>query len=343
VNEAMTMTTRTAPKDQAVSRFRWLALWIPLAVMVVIAAIQATVIDDLTATVGTHFRADGTPDGWGPAWTYPAMTVGVGGGCSALFWLIGVLGLRGVGGSGKPVQLRWLTAFATGGAGFLAVAMVLAGTQATEGPNMFLWVGLGGVVAAGVAGFSGYRLAYDIEATGDEPAQPQPLELSVDERAVWTATTSMGSAGWWIHAVTAVIMIACLGLAVGVEISEEGRLGWVTWLMLPLTVLVVGGMPAFIAARVRVDSAGFTVRSTMGWPRIRIPLDQIEKVEVTDVDPMGEFGGWGWRQGLGTGKGVVFRAGEGLRITRANGKLLTVTMDDAATAAALLNGLKAQA
>jgi uncharacterized membrane protein len=75
-------TARTAPSDKALRRFRMVALWCPVALMVIIAAIQASIIPDLTATVATHFTGDGTADGWGPAWSYPVMTLGVGGGCS---------------------------------------------------------------------------------------------------------------------------------------------------------------------------------------------------------------------------------------------------------------------
>lgn len=337
-------STRTAPRKQATARFRWLALWIPLIVMVMIAAIQATVTDDLTATVGTHFRADGTVDGWGPAWTYPALTVGVGGGCSAVFWLIGLLGLRGVGGSGKVVQLRWLTAFATGSAGFMAVAMVSAGSQSATGLNMFLWVGMGGVVAAGLAGFLGYRLAYDIEATGDEPAQPQAVALDVDERAVWTGRCSMAKVGFWITVGAAILCAVCIIPAAWAEIDESGSIGWATWLVLGCTVLVATAVPGTMSVQVRVDASGFTARAPMGLPKKRIALDQIERAEVTEVNPMGEFGGWGWRKALGGGgSAVCLRTGEGVRVTYNGGKLFTATVDDAATAVALLNGLKARA
>jgi len=60
------------------------------------------------------------------------------------------------------------------------------------------------------------------------------------------------------------------------------------------------------------------------------------------VDPMGQFGGWGLRWGP-AGFGVVLRTGEGIEVRRRSGKTLTVTVDDAATGAALLNALVARA
>lgn len=336
-------STRTAPARDALRRYRWVALYLPVGAAVVIAAIQATVIDDLTATVGTHFRLDGTADGWGPAWTYPAMMLGVGGGTSALLAGLCLLGYKGIGTSGKPARLRTMAGISLGGAVFLLMTMgILATPSVGIGANVLVVEGLA-VIPAVLLGWLAYRFTFDVPSEGGEPTQPAPVALAVDERAVWTRKTSMGKVGLWINIGATVLMVACLALAAWAEISEDGRIGWVTWLMLILTLAMAGGLPAFTSALVRVDAGGFSVRSTMGWPKIRIPLEQIDKVEIVDVNPMGDFGGWGWRQGLGSGKGVVFRTGEGLRITRTNGKLLTVTVDDAATAVALLEGLRSRA
>ena len=55
---------------------------------------------------------------------------------------------------------------------------------------------------------------------------------------------------------------------------------------------------------------------------------------------MGDFGGWGWRTGLGGDRtGVVLRTGEALKVERTGGRLFFITTDDAAGAAALLNTL----
>jgi hypothetical protein len=52
-----------------------------------------------------------------------------------------------------------------------------------------------------------------------------------------------------------------------------------------------------------------------------------------------EFGGWGYRVGTDGTVGIVVRTGEGLRIRRTGDRSLVVTVDDAATGAALLNTL----
>ena len=57
---------------------------------------------------------------------------------------------------------------------------------------------------------------------------------------------------------------------------------------------------------------------------------------------MGEFGGWGLRLSVEGRFGVVLRQGEAIEVTRANGRRFLVTVDDAATGAALLQALIAR-
>ena len=59
------------------------------------------------------------------------------------------------------------------------------------------------------------------------------------------------------------------------------------------------------------------------------------------VEALGAFGGWGWRRVPGA-LGVVLRNGEALRVERKQGHALVVTVEDAATAAALVNALAAR-
>lgn len=55
----------------------------------------------------------------------------------------------------------------------------------------------------------------------------------------------------------------------------------------------------------------------------------IEKIAVVDVDPLGEFGGWGFRIGWKLNKGYIMRAGPGIRIHRKSStKSLTLTIND---------------
>lgn len=117
---------------------------------------------------------------------------------------------------------------------------------------------------------------------------------------------------------------------------------------LPLGVVVAGA--AFAAglallscasARVRVDRAGITIAlGPVGLPRLRVPLARIQEARPIDVWPL-RRGGWGYRGSL-TRSGraaVIIRGGRGLEIRRTDGATLVVTVDDADTAAGLLNDL----
>ena len=87
--------------------------------------------------------------------------------------------------------------------------------------------------------------------------------------------------------------------------------------------------------RVRVDASGLTTVSPAGFPRFTVPLSEVRSVAVTDVNPLGEFGGYGLRWTPG-GFGVVLRRGPAIDVTRTSGKRFVVTVEDAARGAALL-------
>jgi hypothetical protein len=108
-------------------------------------------------------------------------------------------------------------------------------------------------------------------------------------------------------------------------------------------VLLLALAATTLAFHVRVDDSGLHVESVLGIPRFHVPLGDIESAARVDVNPMGEFGGWGLRQSTGRRFGVVLRAGEAIEVLRRGGKRFVVTVDDAATGAALLEALVSRA
>jgi hypothetical protein len=106
-------------------------------------------------------------------------------------------------------------------------------------------------------------------------------------------------------------------------------------LVVPACLLVL--LLAMTQFSVRVDVFGLTVRSALGWPRAYIPADEIERADVVEVNPFAEFGGWGWRVGRNGRTGVVLRTGPALQVTQSGDRCFVITVDDAGTAAALLN------
>jgi len=89
--------------------------------------------------------------------------------------------------------------------------------------------------------------------------------------------------------------------------------------------------------RVSVDSAGLEVRSLLGLPRFVVPFAAIESAEVIPVRPLRTFYGYGLRWPKRNLTGIITRAGVGLKVTRTDGRVLVVTVSQAAEAAALLN------
>ncbi|MGH8914669.1 MAG: hypothetical protein ACRDZM_09165, partial [Acidimicrobiia bacterium] len=110
---------------------------------------------------------------------------------------------------------------------------------------------------------------------------------------------------------------------------------WGVW---PAGLLVVLAL-AFMQVEVNVNNDGLTVRLG-GIPVRRIPVVKISSARAIDLEPS-EWGGWGWRASP-NGSAIVLRRGDALEVTFTGGRRFAVTVDDAATGAALLNGLVAR-
>jgi hypothetical protein len=166
------------------------------------------------------------------------------------------------------------------------------------------------------------------------PAASAPLAIAPGERVVWlrTATMARGGAIGIAAAVLAVLVAAFVAWLTG---APEG----LVWLLGLLGVLLLTLAATTVAFHVRVDEAGLSVDSMLGLPRFRIRLADIASAAAVDVNPMGEFGGWGLRLSVDRRFGVVLRRGEAIEVVRTNGRRFVVTVDDAATGAALLEAL----
>lgn len=180
--------------------------------------------------------------------------------------------------------------------------------------------------AAVVAGAVAAVLVPKSEAEPLDDHDPPAMDLPPGEHVSWSRSISSP----WL-AVLGVVL-----LAVGTVLGWS--LGWGVGALL----VVVGLMVALLSsATVMVDRRGTTVTFTpLGWPRVRVRLDETESAVAEDVSPA-EFGGWGYRFVPGA-SGLVLRAGPALILTRTSGRRFVVTVDDARTAARVLNGLCAR-
>jgi hypothetical protein len=328
----------TAPADVRTARRRFLLIGgaLPAAVTLVAVGLMVAWLPQMPTTVATHWSGEG-PDGFGPAWSVPLFTAVLGLGLIALFVGIMLAGARD--GRWGPM-LRLLGALSIGANVLLMVGITWSfGMQRglsdpLDAPDAGLPLLVSSVLAV-VAGLGGWFAQPNVTTEGRTPARTvEPLDLSAGERAVWVRTTAMTRGG--MVAIVAGIIVLAIGTVV---VAASGSAAW--WVMLGVTLLVVVLAAATFVFRVRVDDRGLVVRSPLGVPRFAVPLDDVESVAVTEVQPTAEFGGWGIRLAPDA-LGIVLRAGEALQVTRRNGRRFVVTVDDAATAAALLEALSAR-
>ncbi|MDN5821603.1 MAG: DUF1648 domain-containing protein [Brachybacterium sp.] len=148
------------------------------------------------------------------------------------------------------------------------------------------------------------------------------LDLKPGERAVW-----VGRARSLPLLLGGVILVA-LGGGLLLTAPAAG-----------VPVLVVG--LALLAAHqitVRADRSG--VRVSWGlqrWPRHTYALEAVTVAESVEIDPL-HWGGWGYRRSR-HGIGLVLRRGPGLLLRRDGLSDVAITVDDATSAAGLVNAL----
>lgn len=284
--------------------------------------------------IAVHWAADGSPDRVAAPWTVVVVL--------AILALVGTLtfGLLLLASEtdGPTPTRRFLAVVAVAFAAFLSTLgdwVLLAQRDTTTEPP----VGLGLLLAAGVATAAGALAALVApRAVASAPTgrPAEALTLAPDERAVWVGRTRLATPGIVAIAVGAA---AALGAAVLANVVTSGAVGAVYAVPVVLLALLL----LTVSWTVRVDGTGLEVRSAAGWPRFRMPASEVAGAGVVDVQPLGEFGGWGIRGGRGRRLGIVMRSGEALEAQNRDGRALVVTVDDAGTAAALLGAVAERA
>lgn len=124
------------------------------------------------------------------------------------------------------------------------------------------------------------------------------------------------------------ILIGVMVLIVALAVTSK------SWILYLVAILGLFAVLSSWSWALKIDSKGFSYRSLIGIPRSTIPYSEIEEVQVVDINPS-SWGGWGWRINS-SGTGLIVRSGQGIRIKRANGKILEASCEDAETAVALM-------
>jgi len=312
-----------------------LSVWIvavalPLLVGLVAVAVQLAWLPELPDPIAIHWGADGA-DGFGPVWSTTVLTAGLTIGLVGLFAAI-LLSARGP----APTAIHKILAVSS-----LAVSVLLCGTvtasvgiqrgleDAADAPDITPWLIGSVLVGLGAAAIAWAVLPRSV-AVATELSRAEPLTLAPGERSVWIAETRLSGGAVTVILLAVGFAIAATAFAI---IVSDG----LVWPLAFIPVLLVLMCASGISWRVRVDPSGLTVRSQpFGWPRTRVAASDIASVDTSHVEPLAEFGGWGWRWAPGRNFGVIARGGEAIEVTRRDGRRFTVTVDDSATGAALL-------
>lgn len=311
---------------------------LPIVIAAVASGLMLGRLPQLPDPVAVHWTGSG-PDGFGPAWSLPALLLGMVVLYTAL--AVGISWPATVTGRLAPNQ-KFLLAVGTGlstmlGIGLASMLDIQRGLgAATEATDSFA-VGRGLIIGAAVGvGFAAiaWSLLPKAGATDDSVIEPAPLELATSERVTWSRTIRLS--------LSAVVVIAvAVGFAVvavvWTAVAAPAAIG------VAVCALVLVMLAALCTGwwRVTVDRRGLRARSALGWPRVIIPAEDIRAVHAVTANPTADFGGWGWRMSVDGRTGIIMRAGSAIQVTRASGKRFVVTVDDAETAASVLAGLLA--
>jgi hypothetical protein len=315
----------TEPTDRA--RRPLIVGVIPTAVLAAIALPQLLLADRLPDPLAVHWGLSGSPNGSMASTVSFLLLVGM----WAMFWALLTIGAR------RSLPASPVVAFVFFAGGLLVAIQwwivernldVAVWSAARD----LSWPRTLSAVAAGIVlGGVGWVLA------GGRAGIPQAMRPGTDGEPP-TAGLLPGEPGTWSATTTNRILwaVALATLVAIVFVPAPVRI-----VLLVVAVLVA----AFSTVRVDVGEDGVALAFGLaGWPRQRIPLDAIDRADVVEVDPMA-YGGWGYRVVAGTVSGttaVVLRRGEGLGLSRPGKRDFVVTVDDAATAAGVVNDLIAR-
>lgn len=314
---------------------------VPALIVALAGLVGALLVDGwrvrLPDPVATHWGSGGTPDGFTSV-DGVVVSVAVTAAVGAALCLVAFV--RRV----EATTRRILAGTFCGTAVFVIVLIVaLTGAQLDLAHSAaaplsgwaFLLAAAGGVLT-GVA--AGYVLP---AATGDGDSPPVVGEVPV---AAPPAGVGVLWSGRTTYAPTAMIVLASsvlalLGVAVVVGM-------WA--ILLPVALVIAVATVATGLVRVTVSAQQVRFAGPLGRPRVLIPLAEIERAEVVPVSALKDFGGWGLRIGFSAklkgAAGFVLRSGPGLVVVRTGDapkpfRRDVVVVDDAATAAAIINSL----
>ncbi|MFD4292187.1 DUF1648 domain-containing protein [Rhodococcus sp. NPDC058532] len=220
-----------------------------------------------------------------------------------------------------------------------AVPLLMAAPQRGVADAADVTVPVWGLVAAAVIGAIAALLGAravpspgPARASDAPPADAPRIPLADRERVAWSGSASMPR---WVGVGVGVVPVVVAGALLAT--------GGASALLVLVVAVISAALMALVLAPVRVgiDHRGLTARGLVPVRAITIPLGEVAEARAVTVRVLNGFGGYGYRIGP-RGVGLIARPGEALQVTRGDGSRFTVTVDDAAGAAAALNALAAR-
>jgi hypothetical protein len=303
---------------------------LPLGWLVLAVAPFLYAWDRLPEPIASHWALSGAPNG-----ALPRITVlAIHGGATALAGIIAWIVTRPGSRSRSVSATCGRTAFIGSLFAVLGIAVVAANLDAPSWrdarPMSLPLVGLLVAAAALAAAVVSRRArSLDAVAAAESPAERATVGLASGERATWIASAH----NRWFGA----IALALVGAAAAGRTLVPG------WSALSCVAVAVV-LAAFAEIHARVDDRGLSIAfGPWRLPRMRVPLERIRSARTIDIEPLAN-GGWGYRGSLSIfGRAaVIVRRGEGLELRLDRDQVLIVSVDDARTAAGLINDLAAR-
>lgn len=333
MNSTLTKTDADARTTALRRRVLLIGGVVPVAIALAATVAMISWLPELPDPVAVHWSGSEV-DGYGPAWPMVLMPAGIVLAYSVFAVLVSWKPTANqlLTGSQKFVLATgtWLSTMLSVGIG-ASIAIQRGLEDASQAGDVGPFI-LAGAAAGLVLAVPAWFLLPAIDPSPHTAVDPEPLDLQSTERISWSRTV-------FIARTALIVAVAAIGAAVVAVIVTATRApGGVGFAVSALVVVVV----LLLASgywRVTADRRGLTVRSAFGWPRVAIPLQQMEAVHVVSVDPAADFGGWGWRRDFAGRSGIIMRSGPAIQVTRTSGAKFVVTVDDAETGAAVLAAL----
>nr|WSW66860.1 DUF1648 domain-containing protein [Streptomyces sp. NBC_00995] len=292
-------------------------------------------LDRLPAQLASHFVGNGRADDYAGRTSYVVLTTALLVGTGTLWALMATRG----GFRGRAFTRVVASGYATAGfLGYLMAVVLLVNVDAAEDArgraqdvSFPMWQP---AAALGVAAFS-FGLGLLLAALGPVPDDPPGREPAEGPEGRERIALAAGEVAGWARSTGNRWLLPAAALTCAGGVALMSTVGWSAAIPALLAGLL---LLSFTRPNVAVDRRGITVSGMLPWPRVQVPLERIETAASRDIKPLAEYGGWGYRIRPGR-TGVMIRSGEGIVARLADGRDFAVTVDDSATAAALLNTL----